>query len=445
MDSDNVFSVTEVNKHLKNIIENNIPSLFVEGEISNFSKPYSGHIYFNLKDEQSTIKCVFFKQHNLYLKFNPKNGDKVVCGGKLTVYERDGIYQLQVQNMASTGTGSLQLRFEELRKILLTEGLFESQYKKPIPRYPQKVGVITSATGAAFQDICQVITRRYPVDILLYPASVQGEYAVSELIRGLDYFQTNPIVDVIIIGRGGGSQEDLFCFNDEMLARKVFQMKIPIVSAVGHETDFTIIDFVSDLRAPTPSAAAELVVPDKTDLKQKILQIQSRISKSVRHLQMEKKVDISLLDKKLQRFHPINVLRDRMQFLDQLTVKLGRISRLTDEKKYQITSLNKQLQTLFIQNSQKNLMLNRENLKKSEIILQHRLFAELQDRKQKLELMEMTLKEFAPARVLQKGYALIRREKSIISSVKQLVPGDQIELELKDGKAQCQVNSLLEK
>ncbi len=444
MDLDNVFSVSEVNKHVKNIIESSVPNLFVEGEISNFSRPSSGHIYFNLKDETSVLKCVFFKPYNIYLKFSPKSGDKVICAGKLTVYERDGAYQLQVQNMYSTGVGSLQVKFEELKKKLQGEGLFDQIHKKSLPKYAQTIGVISSATGAVFQDICNVLTRRFPVEIILFPASVQGDKAVPELIAGLEYFEKNPIVDVIIIGRGGGSQEDLSCFNDESLARTVFRMTIPVISAVGHETDFTIIDFVSDLRAPTPSAAAELVVPEKSELLQALSHVKVRMQKTLKQEITEKRLEIGYLDKTVQKYHPINILRDRSQFLDQLTTKMRVLEIILTEKKHHLSELNIKLKNGLITRSQQMIHQQRQFLNQSNSLIEHTMISVYHEKRNQLEKLDLTLKEFSPQRVLQKGYTLIRKEKELISSIKQIKDKDEIIVEFKDGNAQCIVKDIKE-
>ena len=307
MKKENVFTVTEVNRHLRNVVESNIPSLYVEGEIANYTHHNSGHIYFSIKDEKSTLRCVFFRGSNIHLNFQPQTGDKVICLGNLSIYERGGNYQLNVRKMLPSGLGELQQKFEALKKKLQAEGLFAAEHKRPLPKYPQKIGVVTSATGAAFQDIRQVLNRRFPCQILLYPATVQGENAAAEIIAGIDYFRHNP-VDLLIIGRGGGSQEDLFCFNDEALARAIFASELPIISAVGHEIDFTISDFVADLRAPTPSAAAELAVPDKVDLQNKIANLQQRLSTLIQQQLYQHKLHLGELESRLNHQHPQKII-----------------------------------------------------------------------------------------------------------------------------------------
>lgn len=268
-----VFNVTQVNKYVKMLVDSDafLSNINISGEITNFKAHYTGHFYFTLKDENSTIKCVMFKSAAQYVDFRPEDGMKVVIAGQVNVFERDGVYQVYCKSMKKAGLGELYLAYEKLKKKLEKEGLFDNSIKQKIPFLPNRVGVITSKTGAVIKDIINVSTRRYPnVNLLVYPAAVQGVNVASTVIEGIKTFNRLNNVDVIIIARGGGSFEDLFGFNDEMLAREIYKSKIPIVSAVGHETDFTICDFVSDLRAPTPSAAAELVYPRYSDILTKI-------------------------------------------------------------------------------------------------------------------------------------------------------------------------------
>lgn len=268
-----VFSVLQLNEYIKDLLESEpqLAAVTVKGEISNFIHHRSGHMYFTLKDEDSQIKAVMFRGANMRLTFRPENGQKVVVMGQVSVYPAGGQYQLYVGAMRPDGIGDLYQAYEKLKKQLTEEGLFDERHKKPLPAFPQKIGVITSANGAAVRDIMNVVGRRCPMaQLLLYPAQVQGAGTDSSLIRGLDYFETQGDIDVIIIGRGGGSLEDLWGFNSERLARRIFEMNTPVISAVGHETDFTICDFVSDKRAPTPSAAAEIAVPDLRVLRQRL-------------------------------------------------------------------------------------------------------------------------------------------------------------------------------
>ena len=269
--SQNLITVSQLNDYMKMLVDNNafLGSVFVRGEISNFTNHYkTGHLYFSLKDESALVRAVMFRTNAMRLRFLPENGMKVILHGRVSVFPRDGQYQLYVDDMQPDGVGALYLAYEQLRRKLEAEGLFDASRKRSIPPVPERVGVITSPTGAAVRDMIQVMGRRFPAaEIILYPALVQGADAPKSLIAGLRYFNEQQPVDTIIIGRGGGSAEDLFAFNNEELAREVAASAIPVISAVGHETDFTICDFVADLRAPTPSAAAELAVPDTVQLR----------------------------------------------------------------------------------------------------------------------------------------------------------------------------------
>lgn len=274
MEEKKIYSVSDVNKYIKALMDKDtlLNNISIRGEITNFKAHYTGHLYFTLKDESSTIKCIMFKGYAQFLKFKPTDGMKVVINGQIGVFERDGVYQIYCKSMSPEGLGDLYLAYEQLKNKLQKEGLFDASKKKKIPFLPKRVGVITSRTGAVVRDIINVTTRRYPnVDLLIYPAAVQGVNVASTVIEGLKTFNTLKNVDVIIIARGGGSFEDLFGFNDEALARQVYASQIPVISAVGHETDFTICDFVSDLRAPTPSAAAELVYPEYSEIVNRII------------------------------------------------------------------------------------------------------------------------------------------------------------------------------
>ena len=316
---DKVFTVSQVNKYIKMIFDKDpfLLNISIKGEITNFKAHYTGHFYFTLKDDTSTIKCVMFKSMASQVKFKPEDGMKVNITGQISVFERDGVYQIYCKTMTKEGLGELYLAYEQLKEKLSNEGLFNPEFKKKIPFLPKRVGVITSKTGAVIRDIINVTTRRYPnVDLLVYPAAVQGVNVASTVIAGIDTFNKLNNVDVIIIARGGGSFEDLFGFNDEALARKIFESKIPIVSAVGHETDFTICDFVSDLRAPTPSAAAELVYPQYSDIIRKIALDKNRVIIGIQNYIERKKEYIKRIKAaKLEKI-PLDIINKHRLLID---------------------------------------------------------------------------------------------------------------------------------
>lgn len=391
-DKPDVFTVTEVNRHIRNVLESNIPALFVEGEIANFTRHNSGHIYFTIKDAKSSLRCVFFKNYNLYLNFRPKDGDKVICSGKISVFEKSGSYQLNVTRMVPTGIGELQLKFEELKSKLEKEGLFDSAHKKQLPQFPESIGIVTSPSGAAIQDIKNVLNRRFPIKIYLYPAVVQGDLASRSIREGIIFFNQRFPVDVLIIGRGGGSQEDLFCFNDEDLARTIFASKIPIISAVGHEIDFTISDFVADLRAPTPSAAAELAVPDRFEIMNQLVGMQHTLMYAAKHILFAKKMEIHELEKQLAEYHPQMFLQKIRQRLDNSALKLAHITK--------------------------------NNLTRF---------------RSKLAILQNELKELSPQDALKRGYAFILKEKKLLKSVNEINLKEKLEIVLKDGKVETEV------
>jgi len=279
--SERILTVAQVTQYIKNLFaaDSQLNKLRVSGEISNFKAHSSGHMYFTLKDAAASIRCVMFKSANGRLAFRPADGMKVVLSGRLSIYERDGLYQLYVESMAPEGVGSLFAAFEEMKKRLAAEGLFAPEVKKPLPRFPERIGLVTSPTGAAIRDILATLSRRFPqAEVLVVPVLVQGTEAAAQIAGAINFFNGIPDVDVLIIGRGGGSIEELWAFNEEVVARAIYRSRIPIVSAVGHETDFTIADFVADVRAATPTAAAEIIVPDQRELKQFLSTAKSRMA-----------------------------------------------------------------------------------------------------------------------------------------------------------------------
>lgn len=336
MNTPKIITVSQLNFYLKSLIDNdqNLRFVFLEGEISNLTDHYSsGHIYFSLKDEKSVVKAVMFSYAAKNLKFKPKNGMKVILRARVSVYEPSGQYQLYVEDMQPDGVGALSLQFEQLKEKLSKEGLFDKAHKKPIPSFPETIGVITSPTGAAVRDILNILSRRYPsADVVMCPVLVQGDNAASQLTQAIKRFSETAIADVVIIGRGGGSQEDLWAFNDENLARAIYECKTPVISAVGHETDFTICDFVSDLRAPTPSAAAELAVPDKEELVAELVAQRQCLSALIdkKLLGFESSLDNS--SRLLSACSPLKLIEIGEKEMDNLSDRMLNVSNQLIEK-----------------------------------------------------------------------------------------------------------------
>lgn len=339
----NVLTVTEVNEYIKGIFDGSafFRDIYIKGEISNFTNHYkTGHMYFTLKDEGGVLRAVMFKSYAEDLKFLPENGMKVVAHGRISSYVKDGSYQIYVDSMEPDGIGSLYIAFEQLKEKLSAEGLFDNRYKKPIPKYPSKIGIVTSATGAAVRDMINVSRRRFPLtELILFPCLVQGDNAPEQIAQGIKFFNTRCPVDTIIIGRGGGSLEELWAFNNEALARVIFSSKIPIISAVGHETDFSISDFVSDMRAPTPSAAAELALPDFMKEKEHLELISSVMRKDLTGR-------ISKLQARLEEISKKRCLSSPEVFVDDKRIALDNLAnRLLDKT---VNLLNKKTAALGI-------------------------------------------------------------------------------------------------
>ena len=345
-----IYTVTQVNLYIKKWFESNtyLRDIWIKGEISNYKAHYSGHMYFTLKDETGLMKGVMFRGRASTLRFMPENGMKVIVRGRISVYERDGVYQIYAEEMQPDGLGNLHLAFEQLKAKLEKEGLFAPQHKKKLPFYPEVVGVITSSTGAVWKDILHVAKRRNPgIAIKLFPVAVQGMAAAPEIVHAIKRMNEERLCDVMIVGRGGGSLEDLWGFNEESVARAIFQSEIPVVSAVGHETDFTIADFVADLRAPTPSAAAELVIPDKKSLMEKMAGYDTRLKNALQNGIQRKRAECErlqnawVLKQPLERFHNERIRIDN--YAARLAQKMG---METERKKRELSVFAAKLQTL---------------------------------------------------------------------------------------------------
>ena len=388
-------SVSELNSYIKNKIADDeyLNNVLVKGEISNFKNHYTGHMYFTLKDENSLIKCIMFKSYAQRLDFMPKDGMKVFLVGGVSVFERDGVYQIYVQAMQEDGVGILYKKYEELKQRLEQEGYFDDSHKQKIPLMPKTIGVLTSQTGSVIRDIINVSTRRNPnVNIRLLPVPVQGDGAAEKIANGIRFMNENKLADVLILARGGGSLEDLWPFNEEIVAHAIYNSEIPIISAVGHETDFSISDFVADLRAPTPSAAAELAVPDIYEIKQKINLYQNRL-----RLTLIKKVEIMKL--RYEKCMSSRVFKEPLRNINDNYLKIDTyIKRLENT----IKSKQKEEKTKYI------------------------------------ELISK-LDALSPLKTLTRGYSIAEQNNKIIKSAKELNSGDKIDIRFVDGKKQAEI------
>ena len=318
--AEKIYTVSQLTKELKELLESSFVRVLIEGEISNYLKHSSGHRYFTLKDQNAQIKCVMWRWAGNNLFFEPQDGMKVKAIGQVTIYEKSGQYQLVVSSLQPAGIGELELAFQQLKKKLATEGLFDSEYKKQIPRFPQRIGVVTSPTGAAIRDILNITKRRAPfVEIIIWPVQVQGDGAAAQIAHAIQGFNRLNLVDLLIIGRGGGSLEDLWAFNEEVVARAIFESKLPVISAVGHEIDFSIADFVADLRAPTPSAAAEMAVPNTPELSGRLNELTTSLIDEISYFIKDGKRRLLELKSRYGLKRPLEIIAQRSQRCDELT------------------------------------------------------------------------------------------------------------------------------
>lgn len=487
-----IFTVAELSFAVKDLLESSFPDVWVTGEVSNFRAAASGHLYFTLKDTSAQLRAVCFRNQARYLKFKPQDGLAVIARGHLSVYEARGEYQLYVEYLEPAGLGALQFAFEQLKQKLAAEGLFDVSRKRALPVLPRRIGIVTSPRGAAVRDILRVIRRRFAnMDVLLYPATVQGDSAAAEIVEGIEYFNQHAMVDVVIVGRGGGSIEDLWPFNEESVARAIAKSQIPIISAVGHETDFTIADFVADMRAATPSAAAELVVHRKEDF---LAEIQNRVRHLSQNLRLRvsearqqltqlrlhraflhiparvqeraQRVDDALADMErilhsrldaahrhlieltaqLIRFEPKRLLEIRWVQIQQRKSQLGRIesemSMLIGERLHASreawVGTSSGITRFDVRGS---LRLRRAALQERQAGLQERFGRIFTDRRHRLEHLESLLEERSPLTILNRGYSITRdAENNVIRNAAQINVGDDISVRLAQGSLGATVN-----
>ena len=415
--NDKYITITQLTRYIKYKIDNdvNLNQVFIKGEISNFKAHSRGHYYFTLKDEGSRINAVMFQGQTKNLKFKPGDGMKVFVTGKISVYEATGGYQIYVSDMIEDGVGNLYVAFEQLKKKLEKEGLFDQSIKKKIPRIPKKIGVITAPTGAAIRDILSTIKRRFPLtEVLLFPALVQGAEAADSIVKQIEKAQ-NYDIDTLIVGRGGGSIEDMWCFNEEKVAYAIYNCKIPVISAVGHEIDFTITDFVADLRAPTPTGAAELAVPNEADVKEYINQLRIRSQKVTKNKIDFLKQKLSEITNKYILKNPISIYQVKEQQFDYLLDKL----------KYNMQNI--------YHLKEKQLL----NIKSSYVFKEPEKLLDI--KKNKYLQIISKLDALSPLSTIKRGYSIIKKNDKVITSIKSVKSKDKISLELSDGVIDAEV------
>jgi exodeoxyribonuclease VII large subunit len=439
-----IYTVSELNEQLQRLIDQHFRSIWVDGEVSGVRQPSSGHYYFTLKDGQSQLKCVLFRGNARVLKFRPQDGLAVLARGSLSVYEERGEYQLNVELLEPRGAGALQLAFEQLKKKLEAEGLFRSDRKRKLPLLPRRIGLVTSPTGAVIRDMLHVLERRFPgLHIRLYPALVQGEGSAEQVTRAIRYFSSSGWAEVVIVARGGGSLSDLWTFNEELVARAIASSKVPVISAIGHETDFTIADFVADLRAPTPSAAAELVVPPRANLVSQVDSLHRRAAQLIRL-----RLAACFAEWRLQGLERAETmihrqLGRRMQRLDDLEFRLREWQRASlGACRAQLDALAARLRAadLRLRFGRARDALSRNDNRLRELIRQHLVAA-----RRRYEPADAHLSQLSPMRVLERGYAIVTTSSGgVLRSAASVAPGDSVKIRLSSGSAGAIINEVSE-
>ena len=435
-----IISVTELNKLAKSLLENGIPKLWIEGEISNLARPASGHIYFSLKDETSQIRCAWFKQRQLINANDISNGMKMLALGKISLYQPRGEYQFIIEKMETAGEGDLKRKYEELKQKLFNEGLFDREKKLEIPKIPKKIGVITSPSGAAIRDVLSILKRRFPLlPIVIFPIAVQGDNAAPDIENALKNANLRADCDVLILTRGGGSLEDLWAFNEEIVARAIHASKIPIISAIGHETDTTIADFVSDIRAPTPSGAAEIVTPDQNELLKLLKTLFGRIEHETNQYINSKSQSMDWLSKRLSQSNPIMTVRKQIEISGNLRKLLfssiGRNlslhSKAIDSLKFRLNSSSPKLEIQKAISHLSEMQLKITTSTKSSVTKLN----------SQLTALGKTLDSLSPLKTLDRGYAVARdsKTKKIISNSEKVSINSQIDIKLAKGEIAAKV------
>jgi exodeoxyribonuclease VII large subunit len=436
-----VYSVTELTGRIRDLFVRNFTDILVEGEISNCHEAQSGHIYFVLKDKTSQLRAVCFKTQVRAMKFRPENGLHVTVRGSISVYEARGDYQIYVENIEPVGLGALQLAFDQLKKRLEAEGLFSPDRKKPLPMLPRCIGLITSPTGAAVRDVVRILRRRFHnVHLTLFPVRVQGDGAALEIVRALQYFNREQSVDVLIVARGGGSLEDLWAFNEEAVARAIAQSVIPVISGVGHETDFTIADFVADVRASTPSAAAELVVNTRREFDKHVADLRQTLADQLRYRILVLSRRVHELGSRRGFRRPLDLLRQQRQRADELTSRLAHALRANltlSTKRFNVAH-----KRIVAFDFRMKIAAVRLRLERLQLELAARSDRALRQKRERLDRLRLQLQERSPLRVLERGYAIATDSNGqILRSSAQVAVGDAVNLRLHEGRISTSVTS----
>jgi len=438
----NYQSITELNNYIKNILDNDffLNKVYLKGEISNFKSHTRGHLYFTLKDENARLSAVMFQGNTRSLQFKPEDGMNVLVTGRISAYPASGSYQIYVEEMTLDGIGNLYIEFEKLKEKLFKEGLFNKEHKKPIPRFPERIGVITADTGAAVRDIMSTIKRRYPLcEVILFPTLVQGEFAAPNIVKQIEVAD-NYNCDVLIVGRGGGSIEDLWAFNEEIVARAIYNANTPIISAVGHEPDFTIADFVADLRAPTPTGAAEMAVPTVKDINNLLNQYKLRLNKNIKSLVNTKFIELYSLKNSFILKNPMSLYEMKEQTLDKLLDNLNKnIVVYLNNLKH---NLEIDINNLRLVSPDKLIMNNQNIISELKSKLNNIMDKQITNTKHNLEYIINTLKLVNPLNILSNGYSLVKLNDKVIKSSKDLKLEDKINIKLHDGEVIAKVEEI---
>lgn len=436
-----IYTPSRLNREARTLLERGFPALWIEGELSNLSRPSSGHWYFSIKDESAQLRCAMFRQRNLYTRFTPRDGMHVLVRGKVSLYEARGDYQFLADSMEEAGEGALRRRFEELKARLAKEGLFDTARKRALPPLPRRIGVITSPTGAAVRDVLHILQRRFStIPVLLYPVPVQGATAAAQIAEAIRLASARAECDVLILARGGGSLEDLWSFNEEVVARAIADCAIPLVSGIGHEVDFTIADFVADVRAPTPSGAAELVAPDCNEWLRNFSLLSRRLAVALQRGQAARTQRFEWLQRRLAQQHPGVELRQRAQRLDELEQRLVRITRQSLRNRgTNVAQLSAQLRQA---SPALRLAAVRGRLDIARAAMTAALRAQIESLRSKLAVTVGTLDAISPLATLQRGYAIVSDANGVVTDAGKLQPGAAIQARLAQGRLQARVETV---